>query len=91
MHHIANKDSSGTFIFLPGKGGALSKHPKQGVRQINYGLMVPRVSVLDELIDLYRRGELKAHVQATYPLANVSSAFAESKRGHVVGKLAIAM
>ena len=32
--------AGGTFIFLPGKNGALSKHPKEGVKQINYGLMV---------------------------------------------------
>lgn len=28
--------AGGIFIFLPGKGGALSKKPKAGGRQINY-------------------------------------------------------
>jgi len=88
---MAKLKPGGTFIFLPGKGGELSKHPKPGVRQMNYGLMVPKASVLDELLDLYRRGALKPHVQATFPLTNVSGAFAQSAQGHVVGKLAIAM
>ena len=81
----------GVFIFLPGKGGSLSKKPKQGVKQINYGIMVPSASLLDELLVLYKANKLKAHVQRSYPLTNVSGAFMESAMGHVVGKLAIEM
>ena len=81
----------GVFVFLPGKGGQLSKHPKPGVKQINYGLMVPSASLLDELLELYTSKKLRAHVQHEYPLSNVSGAFGESAAGHVVGKLAIVM
>ena len=81
----------GTFIYLPGKGGALSKHPKPGVRQMSFGLTRPSAKVLDELLALYLGGALRPHVEATYPLHNVSGAFAQSAAGHVVGKLAIAM
>merc|ERR1712070_140527 len=81
----------GVFIFLPGKGGALSKHPKAGVKQINYGLMMPSASLLDELLVLYKANKLKPHVQRSYPLTNVSGACAESAVGRVVGKLAITM
>eukprot|EP00658_Telonema_sp_P-2_P033624 TRINITY_DN24642_c0_g1_i1.p1 TRINITY_DN24642_c0_g1~~TRINITY_DN24642_c0_g1_i1.p1 ORF type:complete len:349 (-),score=75.18 TRINITY_DN24642_c0_g1_i1:498-1544(-) len=83
--------SGGVFVFLPGKGGSLSKHPKQGVKQINYGLMIPSASLLDELLVLYNAGKLKPHIQNSYPLTNVSGAFAESAAGHVVGKLQITM
>eukprot|EP00947_MAST-08B_sp_MAST-8B-sp1_P002032 g2032.t1 len=83
--------AGGTFIFLPGKNGALSKHPKPGVRQINYGLMVPSKDTLDELLALYLNKSLVPHVEHAYPLSNVSGAFAESSSGHVVGKLAIDM
>jgi hypothetical protein len=31
--------SNGTFVFLPGNGGALSKHPKKGVKQHNFGFV----------------------------------------------------
>jgi len=82
---------TGTFIFLPGKGGKLSQHPKPGVKQINYGLMVPSAKLLDELLALHRSGKLKAHVESGYNLKNVSDAFALSASGHVVGKLAIHM
>lgn len=81
----------GTFVFLPGKGGALSKHPKEGVKQVNFGLMLPSAKLLDEMLEFYKAGRLKEHVGGTYPLTNVSGAFAESSAGHVVGKLAIAM
>ena len=33
----------GTYLLLPGgEGGALSKHPKPGVKQVNFGLMYAR-------------------------------------------------
>merc|ERR1712166_1057884 len=83
--------AGGVFIFLPGKGAALSKHPKEGVKQINYGIMVPSASLLDELLQLYKTDKLKPHVQRSYPLANVSGAFTESAAGHVLGELAIVM
>merc|ERR1711871_64016 len=81
----------GIFIFLPGKDGAVSKHPKSGVKQINYGLMTPSRDTLNEMLTLYKSGALRPHVQASYSLSNVSAAFDESATGGVVGKLAITM
>ena len=40
--------------------------------------------VLDELLGLYQRGSLRPHVQATYPLTNVSGAFADAATGRTV-------
>lgn len=81
----------GVFIFLPGKNGQLSKHPKEGVKQINYGLMMPSKSDLDALLALHQAGKLVPHVEHSYPLRNASAAFAESASGAVVGKVAIVM
>lgn len=86
---MASLKPGGTFIFLPGKNGHLSQHPKAGVKQINFGLMWPSASLLDELLVLHQAGKLRPYVERTYPLTNVSGAFAESARGRVVGKLAI--
>merc|ERR1711871_425067 len=83
--------AGGVFVFLPGKDGALSKHPKPGVKQINYGLMVPSARTLDEMLALYQSGALKAHVQATYPLSNISAAYQASASGTVVGKVAVSL
>ena len=77
---------------LPGgENGALSKHPKPGVRQINFGLMdflVERAD-LDRLAQLF--GRWHAHVDARSPfrLDEVDRAFALSVTGTVVGKIAI--
>ena len=83
--------AGGVFIYLPGKKGSLSKHPKKGVTQIDYGLMIPSRKNLDELLAMHTGGALNSQVHATYPLTNLSGAFAESAAGHVLGKLAIAM
>jgi len=81
----------GVFILLKTpKGGAVSKHPKEGVKQ-HSTFCLPSASALDELLGFYKNGKLKPHVSNSYPLTNVSGAFAESAAGHVVGKLAIVM
>merc|ERR1712224_389076 len=53
--------SGGVFIFLPGKGGAVSKHSKEGVKQIDYGLCdSSHHEDLDALKELVDEGHLKA-------------------------------
>ncbi len=83
--------TGGTFIVLPGgNGGTISKHPKAGVRQINFGFMsAGNHSQLDILKGFFEAGKLQAHVQASFPLFNASAAFALSKAGHVIGKVAV--
>ena len=82
----------GAFVFLPGKGGALSRHPKEGVRQINYGLCrSTNHTDLEMLRALVQGGQLRPHVQAVFPLADVPAAFRLSMEGHVQGKLALAV
>merc|ERR1712039_683709 len=82
--------SGGVFIFLPGKGGSVSKHPKHGVRQINYGLCdSSRHQDLDELKRIADAGHLRAIVDQNFPLDDIVKALNASFSGHVVGKLAI--
>eukprot|EP00035_Acanthoeca_spectabilis_P034009 m.26516 g.26516 ORF g.26516 m.26516 type:complete len:341 (+) comp6323_c0_seq2:66-1088(+) len=83
------KDPS-VYLLLPGgEKGTLSKNPKPGVKQINYGEMIPSLSALDQLKTFFEAGKLRTHVQATYPLSRIIDAFAESATGTVVGKLAV--
>jgi NADPH:quinone reductase-like Zn-dependent oxidoreductase len=70
-------------------GGSLSKNPKPGVKQINFGEMIPEASALDKIRDFVDAGKLKSHVQETFPLFRVAEAFGVSNSGTVVGKLAI--
>ena len=56
--------SGGTFIFLPGDGGAVSKHPKPGVKQLNYGLCrSTNHTDLDLLRVLVEGGQVQPRVQ----------------------------
>ena len=80
----------GVFIFLPGKGATVSKHHKDSVKQINFGLVDPSdYRDLDDLTTMIDRGQLKPHVQENFPLDEIVSAFNVSLAGKVVGKLGI--
>lgn len=90
MHAIR---AGGVYLVLPGgNGGTISKHPKAGVTQINYGLTdASKHEQLDVLKGFFDAGKLVAHLNTLYPLEQTAAAFAESKAGHVVGKVAIAI
>jgi len=81
--------ANSTFIFLPGKGGAISSKPKPGVRQINYGEFMPTTKAFAALDAMAVRGELRAVVQANYSFAQVGRAYSVNAAGHVVGKLGV--
>ena len=83
--------AGGTYIILPGgEGGTVSKHPKAGVRQINFGFTTSSNHThLDTLAELFDAGKLKAHIYAQVPLQEGARAFAISKTGEVAGKVAV--
>ena len=82
----------GIFLWLPGKDGAASKHPKPGVQQINYGLCdATKYEDLDALASLVDAGSLEARVSRSYPLEQVVAAFNASYAGGVVGKFGISV
>jgi len=85
--------TGGVYILLPGgEGGSLSKHPRPDVTQINFGLTNSSdYTLLDQLATLFDSGALRTHLAAVYPLERAAEAFAASKAGHVIGKVAVVL
>jgi len=84
--------AGGVFEWLPGKGGAVSKKSKDGVKQINYGLCdSSKHEDLDALKVIAELGHLKAVVQQSFALADIVGALNASFSGHAVGKIGITM
>ena len=73
----------------------LSDHPKKGVAQINFDSgphfnnKTETLESLNVLKAFFEAGALKAHVETSFPLERIRSAYAKSAEGHVVGKIAI--
>jgi NADPH:quinone reductase-like Zn-dependent oxidoreductase len=87
---MASLRTGGSFIFLPGKGGDLSKHPKEGVKQMTLGIVDPsHYEDLDVLKTVVDKGQLKAIIQKSYPLEEIVTALNVSAAGHTVGKISI--
>lgn len=82
--------SGGVFVYLPGKGGSVSKHPKEGVTQID-GFLTDssHYEDLDALKAIADAGELKANVQQSFPLEDIVQALNATLAGHVVGKIGV--
>lgn len=84
-----------TFVFLPGKGGALSKHPKAGVRQVDYGLFTSKPSTYAALSAMVDAKQVVAApvVSGRYSLSaeHIEAAFSRQAAGHVVGKLLVSV
>lgn len=82
--------NGGVYLLLPGgEDGALSKHPKAGVKQMSFGLMVPSLARLNTVKSFFEDGSLKAHVDQVFDFDHIGDAFAFSRSGQVVGKIAI--
>jgi NADPH:quinone reductase-like Zn-dependent oxidoreductase len=79
----------GVFVFLPGKGGDISKNPKAGVKQINFGLCDASkhedLDVLQRLAD----GGLKAVVSESFALQEIVKAWDAGLTGHALGKIGV--
>jgi len=84
--------SGGVFEYVPGKGGAASKKPKDGVTQINFGLCdSSKHEDLDALKAIADVGHLKAVVKESFALEDIIGALNASFSGHAIGKIGIAM
>ena len=80
----------GSFIFLPGRGGALSPKRKPGVRQVNFHVTnSARYQDLDVLRRFVEEGKLEPRIEEVFPLSSVRSALQRMKEGHVAGKFVI--
>jgi NADPH:quinone reductase-like Zn-dependent oxidoreductase len=92
--------TGGTFLLLPhgNSQGTLSKHPKPGVKQINFGNVDNfRVGTLDMLSSMFDSGRVQIDVkgglpgiQKAYGFDQAAEAFAAVAAGTVLGKLSIA-
>jgi len=84
--------AGGYFVFLPGKSGDVSKHPKEGVKQMSFGIVDPsHHEDLDALKTLADGGQLKAIVEKTFPVEDIVKALNMSAGGHTVGKISISL
>ena len=88
----------GTFLLLPhGNGaGTLSKHPKAGVRQINFGdVDQTQHATLDMIAAMCDAGQVRVDVggvsgvQKVYDFESAAQAYTAVAGGEVLGKLAI--
>merc|ERR1711935_759174 len=85
--------SGGTFLVLMGGNrGTISKHPKNGVKQVQFGLAQTRRTDLDELKGLFEQGKLEARtMKPIYTLAEVPAGFNRLRSHGVLGKIVIAI
>ena len=90
--------AGGTYLLLPhGNGqGALSKHPKPGVRQIDFGdVDNARHDTLDQLAAFFDKGALRIDaggvpgVQRAFGFDDAAQAYATVAAGEVLGKCAM--
>lgn len=80
----------GFYMLLTGGGkGTLSKHPKEGVKQIESGIFEPRGDALDELAGWFDSGLIQPHVLQSFGLSEVPAAFTRSLGHGVIGKISI--
>lgn len=87
---MASMRSDAEFVFLPGKGGAISQNPKPGVEQYNFGLCdSSNYEDLDLLKSLVDAGLLRAVVPESHTLENILDVLESSHAGHAVGKIGI--
>ena len=72
-----------------------STRPKKGVSQINFDSSphfankTETLDSMDVLKQLFESNQLVAHVEESFKLAEISSAYAKSASGHVVGKIVV--
>jgi len=87
MHAIR---PGGTFlVLLGGNGGTVSKHPKQGVKQVSFGISTAGKPELEQLQVLFDEGKLKPHTMASYSIEQVPEAFTRLRSSGVLGKISI--
>jgi NADPH:quinone reductase-like Zn-dependent oxidoreductase len=81
-HYASTLPDAATFLLDPitNRVGPIRRH---GV------MLAPSAAAMEELLGCVRRGLLRCHVEAEYPLARATEAIERSRSGHVQGKLVI--
>lgn len=87
---MASMKPDAEFVFLPGKGGAISQNPKPGVEQYDFGLCdSSNFEDLDLVKGLVDAGLIHAVVPESHTLENILDVLESSHAGHAVGKIGI--
>ena len=64
----------GVYLLLPGgEDGALSKHPKAGVKQMSFGEMIPSLNRLNMVQKMFESGQLKAYVDHIFDFDQIGA------------------
>ena len=81
-HYASTLPGAATFMLDPitNRVGPIRRH---GV------MLTPSAAAMDELLGYVRKGRLRCHVEAEYPLARATEAVERSRSGRVQGKLVI--
>lgn len=81
-HYATTLPDAATFLLDPitNRVGPIRRH---GV------MLAPSAAAMEELVGYVRRGLLRCHVEAEYPLARAAEAIERSRSGRVQGKLVI--
>jgi len=81
-HYATTLPDAATFLLDPisNRFGPIRRH---GV------MLAPSVAAMEELVGYVRKGLLRCHVEAEYPLARATEAIERSRSGRVQGKLVI--
>lgn len=89
---MASLKSHGSFINLHPNDETLSKNPKVGVSQVNFGLVdASSFEDLDALRDHVDAGELAAEMLEWHEIRNIHDALKSSFAGHNIGKIVLDM
>lgn len=87
MHAI--RAGGAILVVFGGNGGTISKHPKDGVRQINFMMESAGTKEFSMVTQLYDEGKLQPITAAVYGFEDVPRAWTDKLAGGFLGKLVI--
>lgn len=87
MHAI--KKGGAFLVLLGGNGGTISDNPKDGVRQVNFGLQSAGTKEFAQIAQYFDAGALQPVTEAAYALNDVARCWTDKEEGKVFGKLVL--
>jgi len=87
MHAI--RKGGAFLVLLGGNGGTISKHPKDGVNQINFGLQSAGSKEFAQIAKYFDEGKLQPVTSAVYGIKDVPHCWTDKEIGKFFGKLVI--
>jgi NADPH:quinone reductase-like Zn-dependent oxidoreductase len=87
MHAI--RKGGAFLVLLGGNGGTISKHPKDGVKQVNFGFQSAGTKEFAQIAKYYDEGKLQPVTAAVYGIKDVPRCWTDKEHGKFLGKLVI--